>query len=347
MKPPHRSLARIALALLCVIQSATAATQGDTSNASQSSARDLGWPREVTRNGVRLVYYQPQVDEWNDFRKLKARLAIVLTPKNGKPAVGVEEVETNTDANLQQRTVLIDNIKITSVRFPSLSGAEEAEMQDLLRTTFPGRPLTLSLDRLIACVQAGGHVVTPYGSTGVVKGPDNLYAGHDGNVYKRDDNGNWSKWENGGWQPFNPSKPQGTLSSQNRQNLSSEAQNQGNLGGTNQTPGSRQANANNTNKGTGGNRNETGLATDEKTSRQSNLQQSDNSRRQDRSSENSSRQGGSNDLTRGLDREASARQRGSQNVNLQQRYQQREGRRSTAGERSRRAGGERNRRREQ
>jgi hypothetical protein len=131
----------LTIALLSVIESATAATQGDTSNASQSSARDLGWPREVTRNGVRLVYYQPQVDECNDFRKLKASLAIVLTPKNGKPAVGVEEVETNTDANLQQRTVLIDNIKITSVRFPSLSGAEEAEMQDLLRTTFPGRPL--------------------------------------------------------------------------------------------------------------------------------------------------------------------------------------------------------------
>src|SRR5260221_12513120 len=30
------------------------------------------------------------------------------------------------------------------------------------------------------------HVVTNYGSTGVVKGQNNLYAGHDGNVYKRD-----------------------------------------------------------------------------------------------------------------------------------------------------------------
>jgi hypothetical protein len=46
-----------------------------------------------------------------------------------------------------------------------------------------------------------GHVVTNYGSTGVVKGQDNLYAGHDGNVYKRDDNGDWSKWDNGQWNP--------------------------------------------------------------------------------------------------------------------------------------------------
>jgi hypothetical protein len=43
--------------------------------------------------------------------------------------------------------------------------------------------------------------VTNYGSTGVVKGQDNLYAGHDGNVYKRDDNGDWSKWDNGQWNP--------------------------------------------------------------------------------------------------------------------------------------------------
>ena len=46
--------------------------------------------------------------------------------------------------------------------------------------------------------------MTQHGSTAVAKGPDNLYAAHDGNVYKRDDNGNWSKWDNGGWQPNDP-----------------------------------------------------------------------------------------------------------------------------------------------
>ena len=64
-----------------------------------------------------------------------------------------------------------------------------------------------------------GHVVTQHGSTAVAKGPDNLYAAHDGNVYKRDDNGNWSKWDDGGWQPVNPPTT-------NRSNQNLNAQNQ-------------------------------------------------------------------------------------------------------------------------
>jgi hypothetical protein len=100
---------------------------------------DPGWPREVTRNGIRFVYYQPQVDEWKDFRELRARLAFVLTPKDGKPAVGVEELKGRTTANVEARTVQIDNIEITAVRFPALSSDEETKMEALLKSTFPGK----------------------------------------------------------------------------------------------------------------------------------------------------------------------------------------------------------------
>jgi hypothetical protein len=117
-----------------------------------SKQLDPGWPREVTRNGIRFVYYQPQADEWKDFRELRARLAFVLTPKDGKPIVGVEELKGRTAANVETRTVLIDNIEITAVRFPALSGDEGTEMGELLKATFPGKPLTVSLDRLITSV---------------------------------------------------------------------------------------------------------------------------------------------------------------------------------------------------
>jgi hypothetical protein len=126
-----------------------------------SKQLDPGWPREVTRNGIRFVYYQPQVDEWKDFRELRARLAFVLTPKDGKPAVGVEELKGRTTANVETRTVLIDNIEITAVRFPALSGDEETKMEALLKSTFPGKPLTVSLDRLITSVQASQEKAKP------------------------------------------------------------------------------------------------------------------------------------------------------------------------------------------
>jgi hypothetical protein len=31
-----------------------------------SFAQDLGWPREKSNAGGKLVYYQPQLDEWKD-----------------------------------------------------------------------------------------------------------------------------------------------------------------------------------------------------------------------------------------------------------------------------------------
>jgi hypothetical protein len=72
-------------------------------------------------------------------------------------------------------------------------------------------------------IQAG-HVVTNYGSTGVVKGQDNLYAAHDGNVYKRDDNGDWSKWDNGQRNPVNPPSRSSGTNQPKQNNLSSQNQ---------------------------------------------------------------------------------------------------------------------------
>ena len=52
-------------------------------------AEDIGWPREMTQNGARIVYYQPQIDKWTDYRTLDARMAISVTPAGGKPRLGL------------------------------------------------------------------------------------------------------------------------------------------------------------------------------------------------------------------------------------------------------------------
>ena len=46
-------------------------------------------PREYARDGNRLLVYQPQVDDWKNFHDLIWRMAVSLTPKGGKEAVGV------------------------------------------------------------------------------------------------------------------------------------------------------------------------------------------------------------------------------------------------------------------
>src|SRR6185312_9381793 len=30
------------------------------------TAQDMGWPRQTTKNGSALIYYQPQIAEWKD-----------------------------------------------------------------------------------------------------------------------------------------------------------------------------------------------------------------------------------------------------------------------------------------
>jgi hypothetical protein len=119
-------------------------------------AEDIGWPREMTQNGAHIVYYQPQIDQWLDYRILDARMAISVTPVGGKPTPGVISMEARTDANKEDRTVVISSIKLTDTRFPSANPADAAKLGELVRTFFkPDDTITISLDRLMAEVEAG------------------------------------------------------------------------------------------------------------------------------------------------------------------------------------------------
>src|SRR3979411_1038398 len=154
MKPSSRSIYFFLVLTLFQAQTFSALCAGSkAASTAASGVKDPGWPREITRDGIRFVYYQPQVDEWKNFQEIRARVAFTLTGKDGKPAVGIEELRGHTVANVESRTVLIDNIEIIAVRFPSLSDLDSAAMEKLLRSTFPGKPFTVSLDRLIASVQ--------------------------------------------------------------------------------------------------------------------------------------------------------------------------------------------------
>jgi hypothetical protein len=71
---------------------------------SVSMAQDPGWPRQKTSSAGRLVYYQPQVDSWNNYRDVQFRMAFSLTPTGGKQVVGVVQIKSSTDINMDART---------------------------------------------------------------------------------------------------------------------------------------------------------------------------------------------------------------------------------------------------
>ncbi len=62
-------------------------------------AQDPGWPREKTNAGGTLIYYQPQRDEWKEFRRLEAHGAVSIKATGGQPTVGIVYLRASTDAN--------------------------------------------------------------------------------------------------------------------------------------------------------------------------------------------------------------------------------------------------------
>jgi hypothetical protein len=126
------------------------AAESSKSNATSGSA-DPGWPREHSRDGSRLIIYQPQVDDWKDFKELTWRMAVSLTPKGGKDVVGVVEMKGNTDVDNVSKVVVITNPEITGTHFPSLDPATTEKMEQLFKTFVPPT-ISISLHRLIASV---------------------------------------------------------------------------------------------------------------------------------------------------------------------------------------------------
>jgi hypothetical protein len=107
------------------------------------------WPREKYSNGNRLIIYQPQVDDWKDFQDLSWRMAISLTPKGGKEAVGVVEMKGHTDIDNVAKVAIITNPEVTGTYFPSLDQATKEKMEQLFKTFVPST-FSISLHSLIA-----------------------------------------------------------------------------------------------------------------------------------------------------------------------------------------------------
>jgi hypothetical protein len=114
-------------------------------------AQEAEWPQQVTRNGSVLVTYQPQVDDWKNFTELDWRAAFSLTPPGGKPAMGVVSMHGQTDVVPDRDLVVITNLKIKTLHFPSMDEASAAKMDQLFRTLVPPT-VAISLRRLTACV---------------------------------------------------------------------------------------------------------------------------------------------------------------------------------------------------
>ncbi len=113
---------------------------------------DIGWPRLATKDGAKMIYYQPQIDEWKDYKEISGRVAFALTPKGGKETLGVASFKCGTNVDKDARTVYFHDVVIESTRFPSLDQSAIPAMEALVKELLPQGGEPISVDRLMADV---------------------------------------------------------------------------------------------------------------------------------------------------------------------------------------------------
>src|SRR5208282_4335097 len=114
-------------------------------------AQDPGWPRQRVVQGNTLVNYQPQIDDWKNFRELKFRMAFSLTPAGGKAVVGAAFLIAITDVDTENHMVLLHDIQATNIYFPGSDPGAAAQMEAMFRSFIPPS-FPISLERVVACV---------------------------------------------------------------------------------------------------------------------------------------------------------------------------------------------------
>ena len=154
---------KITTALVLAITTLAAGNLAAASKPNETAAPpDPGWPRQRTNEQGRLVYYQPQVDDWKNFKQLDFRMAFSLTPKGGKEIVGIMELQAQTDVNVDDHSVLLRDFKINEVKLPGLDPAKTSQMDQTVRSFLPpGHTVVMALDRLVATVEKSQQAPAP------------------------------------------------------------------------------------------------------------------------------------------------------------------------------------------
>jgi hypothetical protein len=148
--PKHWALSLVAGIALLAAPAVACSQDAPANQDTTAGSADPGWPREVKKDGATLTYYQPQLDGWKDYKELRARIAFSLTPKGGKPAIGVASLKAKTQTDKDAGLVVIKSIDVLETRFPSLDSASLKPLDKLFRQLFPTAGMTVSLDRIAA-----------------------------------------------------------------------------------------------------------------------------------------------------------------------------------------------------
>ena len=107
----------------------------------------------TTASGARLVFYEPQVADWADQKKIVMYAAVSYAGRDQQtPALGTLRIEAGTRLSPEDRLVDFSRFTITSAAFPTLSpGQLDAAIREI-DASVPRDERVIGLDRVLAAV---------------------------------------------------------------------------------------------------------------------------------------------------------------------------------------------------
>ena len=115
------------------------------------AANEPSWPQEITVDGNRIVIHQPQMDEWRNYTRLKARMVVEITPSGARePILGALWLSADTDTDMDARVVKLSNLTVEHANFPALDEQESAQMIQVLQKSLTENVREVSVDRILA-----------------------------------------------------------------------------------------------------------------------------------------------------------------------------------------------------
>ena len=150
MKLLRKALCLVLAFLLSSLSAASLAAQTPAGAPTTPAAAPDPWPRQIKGGADTFLIYQPQLDSWSGI-SLEGHAAVSVQAAGAKdPTFGVIWFTARTDVDKVNRVVLLEDLNVTRVSFPS-APAKAAAWQAALQADGQAKKATpISLDRLQA-----------------------------------------------------------------------------------------------------------------------------------------------------------------------------------------------------
>ncbi|HSQ09281.1 MAG TPA: hypothetical protein VLN25_01515 [Burkholderiaceae bacterium] len=115
------------------------------------------WPRDVTVSDADALIYQPQIESWTG-NQMAWRVAVALRPAGAKAETfGVLWGSARTEVDRSTRTVSLEDVSVSQIKFPTLPDNGAAYLAGL-RQALHGALATIALDSVEASLAASQSV---------------------------------------------------------------------------------------------------------------------------------------------------------------------------------------------